>query len=163
MRTIRALADAPPQVLGDVRRSTPAPGERRVQRIVGVSARTVTDETIWEMLAQLFDPENVHLESVGSAYLSVDATGGDAMADAGALPDLACVVAVPPGGLVQARYICRRLRAKLPKTPILVIRPGAQTDGKESSQRPAVDGAGHVCFSLAEARTFIERQLLAAS
>jgi len=163
VRTIRALADAPPQVLGDVRRSTPAPGERRVQRIVGVSARTVTDETIWEMLAQLFDPERVHLESVGSAYLSVDATGGDAPPVAGASPDLACVVAVPPGGLVQARYICRRLRVKLPKTPILVIRPGGQPEGQESSQRLTVDGAGQVCFSLAEARTFIERQLLAAS
>ena len=76
---------------------------------------------------------------------------------------MACVVAVPPGGLVQARYICRRLRAKFPKTPILVIRPGVQTDGQDSAQRLTVEGAGHVCFSLAEAHTFVERQLLAGS
>ncbi|MES1206235.1 MAG: hypothetical protein ABUS79_09890, partial [Pseudomonadota bacterium] len=66
-------------------------------------------------------------------------------------------------GLAQARYICRRLRLKLPKTPILVIRPGAQTDGQESARGLATDGAGQVCFTLAEARTYIERQLLAGS
>jgi hypothetical protein len=32
-------------------------------------------------------------------------------------PDLLCVLSIPPGGLAQARYICRRLRAKLPATP----------------------------------------------
>jgi hypothetical protein len=156
VRTIRALADAPPEAVRDMRETVPA--GRRIQRVVGVSARTVTDETIWEMLAQLFDPASVQLESVGSAYLTLDSNPGASL-DA-ADPDLACVVAVPPGGLVQARYICRRLRLKFPKTPILVIRPGVQPDGQESSQRLTVDGAGHVCFSLAEARAFVERQLL---
>lgn len=159
VRTIRALADAPPDASREIRTSALPTVGRRVQRVVGVSARTVTDETIWEMLAQLFDPESVQLESLGSAYLTMDAPG-DTLPAAGWLPDLACVVAVPPGGLAQARYICRRLRAKLPNTPILVIRPGVQSDAQDSAQRLTVDGAGHVCFSLAEARTFIERQLL---
>ena len=57
VRTIRALADAPPEALRDgVHPTAPAAEVRRIQRVVGVSARTVTDETIWEMLAQLFDP-----------------------------------------------------------------------------------------------------------
>jgi len=63
--------------------------------------------------------------------------------------------------LAQARYICRRLRAKLPQTPILVIRPGAQARGEESSRRLIEDGAGQVCFTLEEARTIVERQVLA--
>ena len=119
----------------------------------------MTDETIWEMLAQLFDPESVQLESVGSAYLNVDVTAGEGETAPQSVPDLACVVSVPPGGLAQARYICRRLRAKLPNTPILVIRPGVQADAHESSQKLTADGAGHVCFSLAEARAFVERRL----
>lgn len=160
VRTIRALADAPPDAVRESRTTAPLAEGRRVQRVVGVSARTVTDETIWEMLAQLFDPESVQLESVGSAYLTLDATTGRGEAAPQSLPDLACVVSVPPGGLAQARYICRRLRVKLPNTPILVIRPGVQADGQESSHKLTVDGARHVCFSLAEAHTFVERQLL---
>ena len=161
VRTIRALADTAP----DAARAPAAPaalGEsRRVQRIVGVSARTVTDETIWEMLAQLVDPEKVQLESVGSSYLASDPASGEPGGGARDLPDLVCVISVPPGGLAQARYICRRLRTKLPQTPIVVIRPGAQARASESSQRLIEDGAGQVCFTLEEARTIVERQALA--
>jgi hypothetical protein len=157
VRTIRALADTAPVTSGD--RGTPAPVDenRRVQRVVGVSARTVTDETIWEMLAQLVDPAKVQLESVGSSYLALDATSGETAAASADPPALVCVISVPPGGLAQARYICRRLRAKLPRTPILVIRPGGQARGQESSQRLTEDGAGQVCFTLGEARTIVER------
>ena len=160
VRTIRELADTAPEPSRD----SPAPGppddNRRVRRVVGVSARTVTDETIWEMLAQLVDPAKVQLESVGSSYLASDATAGEPAGASPDLPDLVCVISVPPGGLAQARYICRRLRAKLPRTPILVIRPGAQARGQESSQRLTEDGAGQVCFTLEEARTIVERQVL---
>jgi predicted PurR-regulated permease PerM len=158
VRSIRALADTAPAspvaqgapvVLGEDPRVP-----RRIRRIVGVSARTVTDETIWEMLAQLIDPANVQLESVGSSYLAASAEA-DTSLDA---PDIVCVISVPPGGLAQARYICRRLRAKLPQTPILVIRPGAQAGAQESSQRLSEDGAGQVCFTLEEARAIVERQ-----
>jgi len=157
VRTIRALADTAPETSGE--RGTPAPVDenRRVQRVVGVSARTVTDETIWEMLAQLVDPAKVQLESVGSSYLALDATSGETAAASADPPALVCVISVPPGGLAQARYICRRLRAKLPRTPILVIRPGGQARGQESSQRLTEDGAGQVCFTLGEARTIVER------
>ena len=160
VRTIRELADTAPEPSRD----SPAPGppddNRRVRRVVGVSARTVTDETIWEMLAQLVDPAKVQLESVGSSYLASDVTAGEPAGASPDLPDLVCVISVPPGGLAQARYICRRLRAKLPRTPILVIRPGAQARGQESSQRLTEDGAGQVCFTLEEARTIVERQVL---
>jgi predicted PurR-regulated permease PerM len=160
VRTIRELADTAPEASRDSRAPAPHDENRRVQRVVGVSARTVTDETIWEMLAQLVDPAKVQLESVGSSYLASDVTAGEPAGASPDLPDLVCVISVPPGGLAQARYICRRLRAKLPRTPILVIRPGAQARGQESSQRLTEDGAGQVCFTLEEARTIVERQVL---
>ena len=153
VRTIRALADsktpAPPEEEG--RAETP------IRRIVGVSARTVTDETIWEMLAQLFDPQKARLESLGSSYLSSDATSGVPGGAPPDPPDVVCVISVPPGGLAQARYICRRLRAKLPHTPVVVIRPGGQAHGQESSQKLTEDGARQVCFTLESARTTIEQ------
>jgi predicted PurR-regulated permease PerM len=160
VRTIRALADTAPAAARPPA-APAAPGEsRRVQRIVGVSARTVTDETIWEMLVQLVDPEKVQLESVGSSYLASDPASGEPAGEPPDLPDLVCVISVPPGGLAQARYICRRLHTKLPQTPIVVIRPGAQARGSESSQRLIEDGAAQVCFTLEETRTVVERQVL---
>src|SRR6185437_15839810 len=131
VRTIRELADTAPEASRDSEAPAPHDENRRVRRVVGVSARTVTDETIWEMLAQLVDPAKVQLESVGSSYLASDVTAGEPAGASPDLPDLVCVISVPPGGLAQARYICRRLRAKLPRTPILVIRPGAQARGGE--------------------------------
>ncbi len=155
MRTIRALADT----------TAPAPrgaeeavaGDQRPKRVVGVSARTVTDETIWEMLAQLVDPAKIQLESVGSSYLATELASAEPLAGPSGGPDLLCVISVPPGGLAQARYICRRLRTKLPGTPIVVIRPGAQARAQESSLRLTEDGAGQVCFTLEEAKTIVER------
>lgn len=161
VRTIRALAETAPVTSRAPQAPAVLAEDARIQRIVGVSARTVTDETIWEMLAQLVEGEKVQLESVGSSYLASEKTAAITTGLSTALPDLVCVISVPPGGLAQARYICRRLRAKLPATPILVIRPGAQERREESSQRLMEDGAGQVCFTLEEARTSIERQLMA--
>jgi predicted PurR-regulated permease PerM len=172
LRTIRALVDAdevprPAHVPapapapatgsgGTKARSTDSPQVVAPQRVLGVSARTVTDEIIWEMLAQLFDPTKVQVESVGSAYLASEVT----VAAAENLPDVVCIISIPPGGLAQARYICRRLRAKLPKTPILVIRPGVQANAQESAQKLTEDGATYVSFTLEDAHTTAEQQLV---
>jgi hypothetical protein len=158
VRTIRALADTAPDPLRD-----PQTTARPMRRIVGVSARTVTDETIWEMLAQLFDPQQVQLESVGSSYLGSELPTGESGGVSADAPDLVCVISVPPGGLAQARYICRRLRAKLPNTPLVVIRPGGQANAQESSQRLIEDGARQVCFTLESARTIIGHTISEAS
>jgi predicted PurR-regulated permease PerM len=156
LRTIRALLDAAPDELNKKRGPPASTDENQesssgavVERVVGVSARTATDETIWDMLAQLFDPKRVELESVGSAYLSSESAAAGEQNP----PDLVCVISIPPGGLAQARYICRRLRAKLPHTPILVIRPGVQANGKDSAQKLTEDGATQVCFTIEEAHT----------
>src|SRR4029077_7717952 len=121
LRTLRALVDVlptPPLDSGDGRRAAP-------RRVLGVSARSATDETIWDMFAQLFDPTLVTVESVGSAFLTADVPGLERTEP----PDLPVALSIPPGGIAQARYICRRLHAKLPGIPILVIRPGVQANG----------------------------------
>ena len=159
---IRALIDSVPQpaapdkgVAAPAQESATAPP----RRVLGVSARSVMDEIIWEMLAQLFDATKVAIESVGSAYLGSEVT---AIAEQKA-PDLVCVVSIPPGGLAQARYICRRLRTKLPNTPILVIRPGVQGHAKESAQKLTVDGASSIAFTLEEAHATANSLLLLGS
>ena len=158
LRTIRALVDVAPDAPREARTNGSPGTERRVapRRVLGVSARSATDETIWGMWAQLFDPTSVAVESVGSAYLGAEDASGSKTDP----PDLVVVVSIPPGGLAQARYICRRLRAKLPATPIIVIRPGVQANGKESAQRLTEDGANHVSFTLEDAHTTAEQYLV---
>ena len=74
VRTIRALAETAPVTARDRQAPAVLAEDAKIQRIVGVSARTVTDETIWEMLAQLVEGEKVQLESVGSSYLASETT-----------------------------------------------------------------------------------------
>jgi hypothetical protein len=55
------------------------------------------------------------------------------------------------------------LRAKLPNTPILVIRPGVQGHAKESAQKLTVDGASSIAFTLEEAHATADSLLLLGS
>lgn len=162
VRTIRALIDAVPEAAApDQGAAAPAEASASAPllRVLGVSARSVMDETVWEMLAQLFVTTKVTIESVGSAYLGSEVTTTTEPKS----PALVCVLSMPPGGLAQARYICRRLRAKLPSTPILVIRPGVQGHGKESAQKLTADGASSIAFTLEEARSTADSLLLLES
>ena len=102
LRTIRTLVEAVPDDSAASRPEVTATAGETVsesrrgapQRVLGVSARTVTDEAIWEMLAQLFDPASVQVESVGSAYL---ASGVTPVAEEQP-PDVVCVISIPPAG-----------------------------------------------------------------
>jgi predicted PurR-regulated permease PerM len=157
LRVLRGLVDVAPEAPRDSVPSVPPADARRAtpRRVLGVSARSGTDEALWDMFAQLFDPTMVAVESVGSAYFT-DVSERERTEP----PDLLVVLSIPPGGLAQARYICRRLRLKLPVTPILVIRPGVQANGKESAMRLTEDGATQVCFTLEHAHTAAEQQLV---
>jgi hypothetical protein len=55
-------------------------------------------------------------------------------------PFLVVVGAVPPGGLTQARYLCRRLRRHCPQTKVLVGRWGEED--RVEPVRDALRGAG---------------------
>jgi predicted PurR-regulated permease PerM len=158
VRTTRALVDTfPSSVVAAGGTATQAiAAEITAQRVLGVSARSETDEIIWEMLAQLFDPKRVAVQSVGSAYLAAEVT----VTAANEAPDLICIISIPPGGLAQARYICRRLRAKLPHTPIVVIRPGVQGKNRESTEQLTLDGASSVVFTLQDAQIKVDQHLL---
>jgi predicted PurR-regulated permease PerM len=164
LRAIRVLVDAAPGIAaaGSPALSPAAPTGADADaiapapvRVLGISARNAGDEIVWEMMAQLFDAKKVHLESAGSAYLASEVT---AVAE-DRRPDVVCVIATPPGGLAQARYICRRLRAKLPDTPIVVIRPGIPPSAREGARKLTADGATAVAFSVEEGHSTTQGQL----
>ena len=153
VRTIRALADTPPHRSRDSASARPS---RRTTgasaRIVGVSARTVTDETIWEMLAQLFDPAKVQLESVGSSYLASDRRRERRRT----LPRT-CRTSFASSRSRRAAWprhatsagACAR---SCPGRPSWSSAREPRRADKRAPSRLTEDGAGQVCFTLEEAR-----------
>jgi hypothetical protein len=70
-------------------------------------------------------------------------------------PALVCISALPPGGLSQARYLCKRLRAKLPETQILVGRWGLTTNLEQNEEQLREAGADDVDETLLATRRFL--------
>ena len=88
----------------------------------------------------LLDPALYRLEVSGSGRLTADIV---AWVDLHR-PALVCIGAVAPGGLSQARHLCKRLRAQCPEIKIVVGRWGLH-DGKETErQHLLAAGADHV-------------------
>jgi hypothetical protein len=66
------------------------------------------------------------------------------------------VAVLPPGGIEQARYLCRRLRRRFADLPILVGYFGRSRDFDRLLVRLRRSGASYVTTSLAQARTQIK-------
>jgi len=150
LRTTRALLDGS-------RGEPPAPGSGAAPgfQVLGVPAHNATDELLWEMLVQLLDPTRISCGSVGSDSLASEVS----VAAEQHAPDLMCVVSSPPGGLAQTRYICRRLRARLPDIRILVFRPGMPEGARHLAEKLIEDGANAVAFSFEDALAQVQQQL----
>jgi len=65
-------------------------------------------------------------------------------------PALICIASLPPGGLAQARYLCKRLRARLPGLKIIVGRWGRESE--DSSTVLLSAGADRIGTTLIETR-----------
>src|SRR5262249_45727747 len=71
-------------------------------------------------------------------------------------PALVLVGSVGPGGLTEARYLCRRLRARFPGVQVLVGRWGRRRAGREREALLAAR-AGRVAATLREAAAQLGR------
>lgn len=66
-------------------------------------------------------------------------------------PGAICLVALPPGGVSQSRYLCKRLRARFAQLPILICRWGEPVeDSEEQLLRSA--GATQIGATLEQTR-----------
>ncbi len=118
-------------------------------RVVGCPAHDDSDALALEMLRQLLDPARWDMEVLSTEMLSAElvrAVGEKA-------PAVLCIGALPPGGLARTRYLCKRLRARLPNAKIVVGRWGL-TDGVEQNQEQLLEaGADKVETTLLETQT----------
>lgn len=108
-----------------------------------------TDELALKMFRRLLDPDRYQTEVLSGQD---DRSGGD-FADLGESPEVVCVAALPPGGLAQARYLCKRLRASYPHQKIVVIRWGLPDNAGQRREELLAAGADVVAVTLQEART----------
>jgi predicted PurR-regulated permease PerM len=116
--------------------------------LVCCPARDESDEVALEMFRQLLGATGGRVE-----LTSTKAVTSEVVERVQALaPAAVCVAALPPGGLAQTRYLCKRLRAQFPHLPVLVGRWGRRADEGRSDEQLLAAGATQVAGSLAESR-----------
>jgi predicted PurR-regulated permease PerM len=115
-------------------------------RIIGCPARDEADELALLMLQQLIDPIRYEMELVAEETLTSEVVALIAEKS----PALICIASLPPGGLTQTRYFCKRLRARFPNLKILVARWGTASGDNNKILLSA--GADKVAATMIEAR-----------
>jgi predicted PurR-regulated permease PerM len=122
------------------------PGSIPRFRVMGCPVRNEADELTLVMLRQLLDPSRFEIEILADETLAAEVL--DRIAEK--KPPLICLASLPPGGMAQTRYLCKRLRARFPDIKILVGRWGTPSENNWRSLLAA--GADKVGTTLVETR-----------
>jgi predicted PurR-regulated permease PerM len=115
-------------------------------RIVGCPVRDEAEELALLMCRQLLASTRYEMEILADEALTSEVV--DQVAEK--RPALICIVSLPPGGLAQTRYLCKRLRLRFPDTRILIGRLGTQTANHRDVLLAA--GADKVATTMIELR-----------
>jgi hypothetical protein len=122
------------------------PAAAPVVHVVACPTRTLTDETALELLALLLRGPGYRAAVVSSGLLVSETLAVIAQAR----PAAVCVGAVGRGGLVQARYLLKRLAAADYDLPVVVGLLGVRRHRRLAGDRLLSAGAAHVGETLAE-------------
>jgi hypothetical protein len=139
----------------DANATSPAPEENGKPAvsvlILGCPAHHEAEELSLRMLACLIALDGCQLEVISAQALASEAEDRIARDK----PTLVFIPILPPGGLVQARYLCKRLRRRFKDLPIVVGYFGAVRDFDRLQARIRAAGANFVTTTLLESRTRI--------
>jgi predicted PurR-regulated permease PerM len=132
------------------RREAPAEGTagRAQVTVLGCPARDKADELALEMFRLLAASAGCRLEPLSARALSAEVLARVQKEG----PAVACVAAVPPGGLAQALYLTKRLRRQSRDLKILVGLWGQEEVPPRVAERLQRAGADQVATSLQESR-----------
>src|SRR5262245_467968 len=86
--------------------------------VFGCAARSEADAVVLSMLRDLLAPSGIDLEIGSADRLSAELVNEVRERGVGVV----LVASLPPGGLAQARYLCKRLRTAVPEIKIVVGR-----------------------------------------
>jgi predicted PurR-regulated permease PerM len=153
----RAILDdlemAPPTPAGSDKATPPVSAEAIGHKplVLACPACDEADELALKMLRRLLDPDKYQTEVLSGQ----DERSGNHFADLGKCPDVICIGVLPPGGLAQARYLCKRLRVSFPRQKIVVICWGLPDDAGPRREELLAAGADLVAITLLEANANI--------
>jgi predicted PurR-regulated permease PerM len=117
-------------------------------QVLASPVRSDGDEVALLMLRNMLSPSAIALDIVSPELLSAEVVRY--ARERGV--DIALVGTLPPGGLAQARYLVKRLRAGVPGVKIVVGRWPADGDAEGAREALVMAGADVVATSLAETR-----------
>ena len=115
------------------------PGDTPV-RILGCPARDEADAVALEMVRHLLDPARYRIEVSGTGMLTAEVVAWVGLHR----PALLCIGAVAPGGLSQARHLCKRLRSQYPELKIVIGRWGLHDEKEPDREHLLAAGADYV-------------------
>jgi hypothetical protein len=113
--------------------------------VLGCPAQDEADELALLMFRHLLDSTRYEVEIMSDAMLTAEVVARIGEKS----PAMICIAALPPGGLAQTRYLCKRLRARFPNVKIAVGRWGM---GSEDSNSILLAGADRVGTTMIETR-----------
>jgi hypothetical protein len=116
--------------------------------VLGCPARDAADELALQMFAQLLHAKPCRTEVLSAQMLTAEVIARVEKDR----PFLVCIGSLPPGGLAQARYLCKRLRTQCAELKIAVGRWGQGDNVEKTLERLRAAGADFV------ATTFLESQ-----
>ncbi len=135
------------EILDDVAPAGDA-AETKPVHLLACPAREEGDELALHLFAAVLRPAGYSVEVLSSSLLTAEVMERVA----NHCPSLVLVAALPPGGLAQARYLCKRIRGQCPKSRILVGRWGDTENLERTQKRLQAAGADLVAATLAQSR-----------
>jgi hypothetical protein len=124
-----------------------APPANRASAL-GCPGRDEADELALRMLGRLLRFAGYSLEVVSADKLAAEVTGQLARE----APAVVVIGSLPPGGLAQVRYLCKRIRKQVPGVRILVGRWGEKDNKERTEKRLLAAGADKVAWTLSDSR-----------
>ncbi len=136
------------EILDEVASAAPPAVEVKPVILLGCPARDEGDELALHLFAALLQPLGHPVEVLSPAMLTSEVLERASRE----CPPVVCVAALAPGGLAQARYLCKRLRGQCPRAHIVVGRWGDSENSERLQRRLKAAGADFVAVTLAESR-----------
>jgi predicted PurR-regulated permease PerM len=141
LATLRAAKELEESPAGETAETT----TERIS-VFGCPARDESDEVALRMFKQLLDPVGYDVVLSSAALLASEVIA----LVSETRPALVCIAAVPPGGVARTRWLCLRLRARIPELKILVGRWGATGNVEKVRAQLLEAGADDFATTLAE-------------
>ena len=129
-------------------RLPPATPRAPVLRALGCPARDDVDGAALRTLASRIASDGVHLDVLDPGLLAAEMVQRVGELE----PGVVVVAMLAPGGLPQARYLLKRLRAHVPDLPLVAACWGARAGADEERAALLEAGATEVATTLREAR-----------